>query len=149
MTLSRTARAIAAEISVQDWSDAHTRADGSRHDRKLDRTSANQLSPDEASFVKMNVVWVVGQALAETDAIFDIREFAQASGVDDSWLLTKRGTPNGGIEAGLRPPQNVELSQQGPLWVATRNSRPNGTVSTAVGASPQDALQALLDSDWV
>lgn len=148
MTLSRTARALAAEIATQDWSDSHTRADGARHSRKLDRTTSDQLTPGQAATVKMNVVWVVGQALAEVDSAFQIREFAEAAQVDEGWLLTKRGTPNGGIEAGLRQPQNIELSQQGEFWVATRNARPNGQVSTVVGASPSDALQALLDSDW-
>lgn len=100
--LSTIAQRLADEIRTQDWSDAHSRADGARHDRASDRTQEQQLSAEETEFVRMNVIWVVGQALAEDDPNFDIRVFAQAAGASQDWLLRKDGRPNRGIEAGLR-----------------------------------------------
>lgn len=101
-TLSTIAQLLAAEIRAQDWSDAHTRSDGARHDRGYDRTKSETLNTEETERVLVNVMWVAGQALLEDDPNFDIRAFAQACGVPDSWLLNKRGDPNRGIEAGLR-----------------------------------------------
>ena len=100
--LSTIAQRLADEIRTQDWSDAHSRADGARHDRSLDRKGGEQLSPDESAIVRMNVIWVVGQALAEDDPNFNIRAFAEAAGATDKWLYNKDGRPNRGIEAGLR-----------------------------------------------
>lgn len=102
-TLSTIAQRLADEIKAQDWSDAHTRADGARHDRGMDRTKSDQLDADATEVVLMNVVWVTGQALAEDDPQFNIRAYAEACGVSNDWLLTRRGAPNGGIEAGIRP----------------------------------------------
>jgi hypothetical protein len=78
--MSTIAKRLANEIRAQDWSDAHSRADGSRHDRAIDREGGDQLDPDETEVVRMNVIWVVGQALAEDDPNFSIRDFAQAAG---------------------------------------------------------------------
>lgn len=103
MALSRIAQTFADEIRRQDWSDAHSRADGSRHNRTVDRTTQPQLSQDETETVLMNVVWVVAQALFEEDPNFSVREFAEAAGVGRDWLYTRSGRPHGGIEAGLRP----------------------------------------------
>lgn len=102
-TLSTIAQRMADEIKTQDWSDVHTRADGARHDRAIDRTASDQLDTNATKVVLMNVVWVTGQALAEDDPHFDIRAYAKACGVSDDWLLTRRGAPNRGIEAGIRP----------------------------------------------
>lgn len=103
--LSTIAQRLADEIARQDWSDSHTRLDGARHDRTLDRSHDQQLSASETASVKMNTVWVTGQALAEDDPNFDIRAFAEACGVSDEFLRTRRGAPNGMIEAGLRGTQ--------------------------------------------
>jgi hypothetical protein len=100
--LSTIAARLAQEISMQDWSDVHSRADGARHDRSVDRKGGDQLEPAETEVVRMNVIWVVGQALAEDDPNFDIRAFAEAAGATDYWLYNKDGRPNRGIEAGLR-----------------------------------------------
>lgn len=101
--LSTIATRLAHEIRVQDWSDAHSRVDGARHRRSFDRTNSRQLTDGEAERVRMNVIWVVGQALAEDDPNFNIRDFAEAAGADLGYLYTSRGSKNGGIEAGLRP----------------------------------------------
>ena len=100
--LSTIAQRFADEIKAQDWSDVHTRADGARHSRTADRSTTEQLDAEATEVVLMNVVWVTGQALAEDDPKFNIRAYAEACGVSEDWLLTKRGTPNGGIEAGIR-----------------------------------------------
>lgn len=100
--LSTFAQTLADEIRAQDWSDAHSRADGARHNRSLDRTSAPQLSPDETDTVHVNVVWVVAQALSIHDPNFDVHAFAEAAGVSDTYRRRKDGTPSGGIPAGLR-----------------------------------------------
>jgi hypothetical protein len=100
--LSTIAERLADEIRTQDWSDAHSRADGARHDRALDRKGGEQLTQDESELVRMNVIWVVGQALAEDDPNFSVRTFAEAAGATDKWLYNKDGRPNRGIEAGLR-----------------------------------------------
>lgn len=102
-TLSTIAQRLADEIRAQDWSDAHTRGDGARHDRLIDGTRTDQLDPKSTNLVLMNVVWVTGQALAEDDPHFNIRAYAKACGVSDDWLLTRRGEPSGVIEAGIRP----------------------------------------------
>ncbi len=100
--LSTFAQTLADEIRAQDWSDAHSRADGARHDRMLDRTSAPQLSPDETETVHVNVMWVAAQALSIHDPNFDVHAFAEAAGVSDAYRLRKDGTPSRGIPAGLR-----------------------------------------------
>lgn len=100
--LSTIAQRLADEIRGQDWSDAHSRADGARHDRGVDRKGGEQLDPDETEVVRMNVIWVVGQALAEDDPNFSIRAFAEAAGARHDWLFNKDGGPNRGVEAGLR-----------------------------------------------
>ena len=79
--LSTIAQALADEIAAQDWSDAHSRADGARHNRESDRTQAAQLAPDEADTVRVNVMWVVAQALSDHDPHFDVHAFAEAAGV--------------------------------------------------------------------
>lgn len=100
--LSTLAQALADEIRAQDWSDAHSRADGSRHDRTVDRTTAPQLDPDEAECVRVNVMWVTAQALSDHDPNFDVHAFAEAAGVSADYRLRKDGTPSGGIPAGIR-----------------------------------------------
>lgn len=101
--LSTIAQRLADEIRAQDWSDAHSRADGARHDRQFDRTRAVQLDADETEIVRMNVIWVVGQALADDDPNFDVRSFAEEAGANGRWLQNKDGSPNRGLESGLRP----------------------------------------------
>lgn len=100
--LSTIAQTLADEIRAQDWSDAHSRADGARHDRTVDRTSEPQLSNREAERVRVNVMWVVAQALSMHDPNFDVHAFAEAAGVSDIYRLRKDGTPSGAIPAGLR-----------------------------------------------
>lgn len=100
--LSTIAQSLADEIKAQDWSDAHSRADGSRHDRTLDRTTSAQLDPDQADTVRVNVMWVVAQALSDHDPNFDVHAFAEAAGVSRGYRLRKDGTPSGGIPAGIR-----------------------------------------------
>ncbi|MGL4340508.1 MAG: hypothetical protein ACRCSP_08840 [Rhodoglobus sp.] len=102
--LSTIAQRLADEIKAQDWSDSHSRQDGARHDRAYDGMGSQTLSAEETECVRMNVVWVTGQALAEDDPNFDIRSFAEASGVSEEKLRTRRGAPNGMIEAGIRDP---------------------------------------------
>jgi len=110
--LSTIARRLAFEISAQDWSDAHSRADGARHDRTLDHTTSPMLSAQEAETVRLNVVWVVGQALAEDDPNFDIHAFAEAAGVPDHLRVRKDGRPSGVIDAGIRPVGEAEVIQR-------------------------------------
>lgn len=114
--LNTLAQRLADEIRAQEWSDVHSRADGSRHDRKMDRTSSLQLSDGETDVVRLNVVWVVGQALAEDDPNFDIRAFAEAAGVPDRQLYTRSGKPNRGIEAGIRPTERQQQDSS-PTWL--------------------------------
>lgn len=100
--LSTLAQALADEIRAQDWSDVHSRADGARHDRERDKTSAETLSDDETDTVRVNVMWVVGQALSDHDPNFDIHAFAEEAGVSENYRLRKDGSPSGGIPAGIR-----------------------------------------------
>lgn len=100
--LSTLAQTLADEIKSQDWSDAHSRADGARHDRTIDRTSSPQLEPDEVDCVRVNVMWVTAQALSIHDPNFDVHAFAEAAGVSTGYRLRKDGTPSGAIPAGLR-----------------------------------------------
>jgi hypothetical protein len=101
MALSRHARELAAEIRLQDWSDAHIRADRAGHRREHDtnRSSWPPLDAHQTDTVRMNVMWVAAQALGYADPNFDPYEFAEACGVN---TLTKYGRRNGGITAGLR-----------------------------------------------
>ncbi|WP_125100770.1 hypothetical protein [Leucobacter chromiireducens] len=100
--LSTMAQRLADEIKEQDWSDAHSRLDGSRHSRTRDRKGGAQLSDEETDRIRMNVIWVTGQALADDDPNFDIRAFAEAAGASSGMLWRKDGGPNRGLEAGLR-----------------------------------------------
>jgi hypothetical protein len=150
MALSHIAARLAAEIRDQDWSDAHVRLDGSRHNRAIDRTGTEQLPPAKAEAIRLNVVWVVGQALAEEDPNFSIREFAEASGVGRDFLLTRRGGLNGGIEAGIRPiGRDVVLETDGRTWVAVNNGANPSAQPTSVSfgraASPVAAASLLTD----
>jgi hypothetical protein len=100
MALSRVAREFAAEIRLQDWSDAPYRADRAGHNREHDSNRGDRvLSQGETDTVRMNVMWVVGQVLGYSDPNFDVYEFAEACGVD---IYTRRGRRDGGIAAGLR-----------------------------------------------
>lgn len=101
MALSRQAREIAAEIRLQDWSDAPYRADRAGHRREFDSkaTGTPQLTALETGVLRMNVMWVTAQALGYADPNFDEYEYAQACGVD---IYTRHGRKNGGIAAGLR-----------------------------------------------
>jgi hypothetical protein len=100
MALSRRAREFAAEIRLQDWSDAPYRVDRAGHDRRTDsKPSPEQLTPAETNRVRMNAVWVVAQVLAYSDPNFDVYEFAEACGVDTK---NSDGSSNGGIAYGLR-----------------------------------------------
>ncbi len=100
--LSTIAQSLADEIRAQDWSDAHSRADGARHDRKTDRTTDPQLDDVETATVHVNVMWVVAQALSDNDPNFDVHDFAEAAGVSDIYRLRKDGSPSGAIPAGIR-----------------------------------------------
>lgn len=95
--------ALAEEIREQDWSDAHSRLDGARHNRERDHTTAPQLPAAEVEAIRMNVIWVVAQALANDDPNFDVRSFAEAAGASPRFLLTRDGRrKNRMIEAGIR-----------------------------------------------
>lgn len=102
-TLSTIAQSLADEIRAQDWSDAHSRADGARHSRTADRTQSAQLTEDETETVHVNVMWVVAQALSDHDPNFDVHAFAEAAGVSRRYRLRKDGSASGGISAGVRP----------------------------------------------
>lgn len=100
MALSRLAQQFAAEINLQDWSDAPFRADRAGHDRIMDgNRGGSVLSATQTDIVRMNVMWVTAQVLAYNDPNFNVFEFAQASGVE---IHTRRGHLDGGIPAGLR-----------------------------------------------
>jgi len=100
MALSRQARELAAEIKLQDWSDAPYRADRAGHRREHDSNRGRTvLEPLETDVVRMNVMWVAAQALGYADPNFDVYEFAEACGVDTH---TRSGRRDGGIAAGLR-----------------------------------------------
>jgi len=101
--LSTIAQALANEISAQDWTDAPYRIDGARHDRNFDRTTSRQLSPEEGEYIRLNVMWVAGQALQENDPNFDIHTFAEACGVPRQYRIGRDGKPSGIIKYGLRP----------------------------------------------
>lgn len=100
--LSTIAQALADEIKAQDWSDAHSRVDGARHNRELDRTQTEQLTEDQTDKVHVNVMWVVAQALSIHDPNLDVHAFAEASGVSREYRLRKDGTLSGAIPAGIR-----------------------------------------------
>lgn len=100
MALSRQAREIAAEIRLQDWSDAPYRADRAGHNRAHDTNrGAEVLTPLQTDVVRMNVMWVAAQVLAYADPNLDEYEFAEACGVN---TLTRYGRRDGSISAGLR-----------------------------------------------
>jgi hypothetical protein len=128
--LSTIAQTLADEIRAQDWSDAHSRADGARHDRTADRTSAAQLTVDETECVHVNVMWVVAQALSIHDPNLDVHAFAEAAGVSDTYRLRKDGTPSGAIPAGLRASTGVTYTpvQLARLLGYTDEARPGKVV---------------------
>lgn len=128
--LSTIAQALADEIAAQDWSDAHSRADGARHNRELDRTQAAQLAPDEADTVRVNVMWVVAQALRDHDPNFDVHAFAESAGVSAAYRLRNDGSPSGGIPAGirLRTGETYTPKQLARLLGYTEESRPGKVV---------------------
>lgn len=102
MALSKIAQQFAAEISQQDWSDAHIRLDRAGHDRNFDSKShlyGDVLSADGAERVKTNAMWVTAQVLAYNDPNFDVYEFAEACGINTS---NSRGGRDGTYAAGLR-----------------------------------------------
>lgn len=144
MSLSRIAQSLAREIRAQDWSDSHTRLDGSRHDRRADRTSAAQLESGQDEYVRLNVVWVVAQALSGEDPNFNVREFARAAGVSKDFLLTRRGSANGMIEAGLRFNSDIAIRQAKGSWFAEFvGDVDEGRVQMAVVDTPEEALAIL------
>ncbi|MFD8531542.1 hypothetical protein ACFV0L_29390 [Streptosporangium canum] len=101
MALSRLAQEFAAEIKLQDWSDAPYRRDRAGHRRENDSPSklGRELDKVETDSVRMNVMWVAAQVLGHADPNFNVYEFAEACGVDTQ---TRTGRQDGGIEAGLR-----------------------------------------------
>lgn len=142
--LSTIAQALADEIRSQDWSDAHSRADGARHDRVTDRTKTAQLSDDEAGTVHVNVMWVVAQALSDHDPNFDVHAFAEAAGVSDRYRLRKDGTPSGGIDAGIRPRrrgQTYTPKQLARLLGYTDETRPGKVVRDYLRATYPDRVK--------
>lgn len=104
MALSRLAAQFAAEIALQDWSDAPFRADRAGHRREFDSPSkvANtpQLDAHGAETVRVNVMWVTAQVLAYNDPNFDVNEFARACGIGEFNTYGRRW--GRGIEVGLR-----------------------------------------------
>lgn len=100
MALSRLAREFAAEIRLQDWSDAPFRADRAGHNRERDTNRGTEvLTPRQTDIVRMNVMWVAAQVLGYSDPNVDEYEFAEACGVN---IYTRSGRRDGGIAAGLR-----------------------------------------------
>jgi hypothetical protein len=101
MALSRLAQQFAAEIRLQDWSDAPYRIDRAGHRREFDTNrGGNVLSDAETEAVRTNVMWVAAQVLGYNDPNFDPFEFAEACGVN---TYTRSGRPRSGhITAGLR-----------------------------------------------
>lgn len=101
MALSRVAAQHAAEIKMQDWSDAPFRADKAGHNRDDDgrSRSGTVLTPEQTDRVRMNVMWVTAQVLAYNDPNFNVHEFAGACGVN---VRNKDGRLSGGITHGLR-----------------------------------------------
>jgi hypothetical protein len=102
MALSRLAEQFAAEIALQDWSDAPYRADRAGHQREHDSNAhlTPQLDREQTECVKVNAMWVTAQVLAYNDPNFAIDEFAKACGFGER---TSRGTRWGGtFKAGLR-----------------------------------------------
>lgn len=128
--LSTIAQALADEIAAQDWSDAHSRADGARHNRESDRTQAAQLAPDEADTVRVNVMWVVAQALSDHDPHFDVHAFAEAAGVSPGYRLRSDGSPSGAMTAGirLRTGETYTPKQLARLLGYTEETRPGKVV---------------------
>lgn len=150
MALSRIANLLADEIRLQDWSDAPYRLDGARHDRSVDRKSANTpvLDDDDAESVRLNVVWVVAQALREDDPGFDVDEFAEASGVPKSFRITSRGAINGMIAAGVRlrqPGRRFHFLQQDERhWI-----KASGYPSGGIGGSLRLSRDVLMVGDEI
>lgn len=100
MPLSRLAREFAAEIRLQDWSDAPYRLDRAGHNREHDTNRLpDVLTPEQTERIRTNVMWVTAQVLGYGDPNFHVYEFADACGVNTK---TRRGEPDGGIEYGLR-----------------------------------------------
>ena len=128
--LSTMAQSLADEIAAQDWSDAHSRADGARHNRETDRTQSPQLSVHETDTVRVNAMWVVAQALSDHDPNFDVDVFADAAGVSKSYRLRKDGTPSGAISAGIRwkTGESYTPKQLARLLGYTNESRPGKVV---------------------
>jgi hypothetical protein len=105
MTLSRIAAEFAAEIRNHDWSDAPYRRDRAGHDRSNDSRRAadvKQLNAAETAAVRTNVVWVTAQVLLHADPNLNVLEFAEACGVERSFLYRSDGKPSGGLMAGIR-----------------------------------------------
>lgn len=105
MTLSRIAAEFAAEIRNHDWSDAPYRRDRAGHDRSNDSRRAadvKQLDAAETAAVRTNVVWVTAQVLLHADPNLNVLEFAEACGVERSFLYRSDGKPSGGLMAGIR-----------------------------------------------
>ena len=128
--LSTIAQALADEIAAQDWSDVHSRPDGARHNRETDRTQAPQLSAHETDTVRVNVMWVVAQALSDHDPNLDVHAFAEAAGVSNSYRLRNDGTPSGAISAGIRwkTGESYTPKQLARLLGYTNESRPGKVV---------------------
>lgn len=104
MALSGRARDMAAEIRLHDWSDAHSRLDraGHQHDNDSPSKRQRQLTPEETDYVRMNVVWVTGQALLYEDPTLNFAEYAEACGVSGRLLRNKDGAYSGALWSGIR-----------------------------------------------
>lgn len=96
MSLSVLAEQFAAEIKLQDWSDAPYRKDRAGHNRELD--SPKKLTPQvdagQTESIRLNVMWVTAAVLAANDPNFEVYEFAVACGCE--------GHTRGFIEAGIK-----------------------------------------------
>jgi hypothetical protein len=103
MALSRLAAQFAAEIALQDWSDAPYRVDRAGHRRENDspaKLSEQVLDATETENVRMNAMWVTAQVLAYNDPNFDVYEYARACGISE--YRNSGGRWGRGIEMGLR-----------------------------------------------
>jgi hypothetical protein len=101
MALSRLAAQFAAEIALQDWSDAPFRADRAGHNRQFDTNRGpQQLDAGQTEILKMNVMWVTAQVLSYNDPNFDVNEYAKACGIGEYSTAGYRWGRS--IEAGLR-----------------------------------------------
>jgi hypothetical protein len=115
MALSRLAEQFAAEIALQDWSDAPYRADRAGHRRENDSPGklTQQLDAAGTETVRVNAMWVTAQVLAYNDPNFDVNEFAKACGIGEYTAAGYRW--GGSIVNGLRVARDGSWAEPGTL----------------------------------